>query len=636
MNNQPRQKSALSKFKLSNFKFPKLKKACAASSLILTAMASTSTIADNGVMMQYFQWYTPDDGSLWTEVQQNASALSEAGITALWLPPAYKGAGGKYDVGYGVYDMYDLGEFNQKGTVRTKYGTKDQYLAAIAAAQAKGIQIYGDVVFNHRGGADATESVTAVRVAGDNRNYEYGGDVQIDAWTKFDFEARNGTYSNFTWRWYHFDGTDWAQNLKENAVFKFRGEGKGWDWEVDTNHGNYDYLMYADLDMDHPEVAQELKDWGQWYVNFTNVDGFRMDAVKHIKYGFFGDWLDHVRNVTGKSLFTVAEYWSYNKEELHNFIAKTGGKMSLFDAPLHMNFYNASVSGGNYDMSKLMDNTLMKEQPGLAVTLVDNHDTQPCQALESRVQDWIKPMAYAFILLREEGYPNIFHADYYGANYTASDNGCNNTNITITRQKENIDELLDARKNYAYGQQISYLDHWDVIGWTRLGDAEHPKAMAVIMSDGPGGSKWMNVARANKTFKDVTGNRSDIITSNNDGWAEFPVNGGSYAVWVEQGDVEPSDTVSVNFSCHNGHTYMGQDVYAVGNSAELGNWNSANAVKLSPTSYPTWSGSVTLPSNQAVEWKCIKKAGSQVEWQSGNNNTFTTPATGTGNTSGSF
>jgi alpha-amylase len=50
-------------------------------------------------------------------------------------------------------------------------------------------------------------------------------------------------------------------------------------------------------------------------------------------------------------------------------------------------------------MSTLMDNTLMSEQPPLAVTLVQNHDTQPCQAMESPVEDWFKPLAYAFILL---------------------------------------------------------------------------------------------------------------------------------------------------------------------------------------------------------------------------------------------
>ena len=73
----------------------------------------------NGTLMQYFHWYYPSDGSLWKKVKKEASELAETGITALWLPPAYKAASGTQDVGYGVYDMYDLGEFDQKGTVRT-------------------------------------------------------------------------------------------------------------------------------------------------------------------------------------------------------------------------------------------------------------------------------------------------------------------------------------------------------------------------------------------------------------------------------------------------------------------------------------------------------------------------------------
>ena len=86
--------------------------------------------------------------------------------------------------------------------------------------------------------------------------------------------------------WYYFDGVDWAQNLGESSIFKFRGNGKSWDWQVDGENGNYDYLMYADLDMNHPEVVSELKNWAKWYVDFTGVDGFRMDAVKHIKFDF--------------------------------------------------------------------------------------------------------------------------------------------------------------------------------------------------------------------------------------------------------------------------------------------------------------------------------------------------------------
>ena len=63
----------------------------------------------NGVMMQYFHWYLPPDGSLWTQLARDAQDLAAAGFTALWLPPAYKGSNGSNDVGYAVYDLYRLG-----------------------------------------------------------------------------------------------------------------------------------------------------------------------------------------------------------------------------------------------------------------------------------------------------------------------------------------------------------------------------------------------------------------------------------------------------------------------------------------------------------------------------------------------
>jgi alpha-amylase len=613
-------------------------------SYIILGQAMPHASTQDGVMMQYFHWYYQGEGILWDEVASRADELAAAGITALWLPPAYKGAS-QIDVGYGVYDLYDLGEFHQKGSVRTKYGTKDQYLNAIAAAHRAGIQIYADVVFNHKMGADYKERVKAVRVARDNRNHEYGGDIWIDAWTGFDFSERHNKYSSFKWRWYHFDGTDWADNLnQEGEIYKFRGIGKAWDWEVDTENHNYDYLMGADVDFRHPEVRDELKRWGHWVVTFTNIDGFRLDAVKHIKYEFFKEWLDQVRSTSGRELFAVGEFWSGNVHKLHNYITKTGGRMSLFDASLHYNFHAASKAGGNYDMSKLMDNTLMKEQPALAVTLVENHDTQPCQALESTVEDWFKPLAYAFILLRQEGYPNIFYADYYGAQYTSSDNKCReapggNATINMISHRSLIDKFLEMRKKFAHGPQKSYLNHWDIIGWTRMGNTAHPGAMAVIMSDSQGGAKWMDTGKPNTAYVDITGHRVDTVTTKKDGWGEFPVNGGSVSVWVEPpglGDV--TNEVDVEFTCHNGNTFWGQNVYVIGSIAELGDWDTDKARILSSKDYPDWVGTLSnIPADSYIEWKCIKKDGAgNVEWQSGDNNTLTTPKSGTGMTSGSF
>ena len=128
----------------------------------------------NGVMIQYFQWYSPT-GALWRELAANAPALAAAGFTGVWIPPSGKGSGGVNDVGYGAYDLFDLGEFDQKQTVATKYGTKQELLAGIAAAQAAGIQVYADVVFNHKDGADYTEDVLAQAMDWDDRNQPISG-----------------------------------------------------------------------------------------------------------------------------------------------------------------------------------------------------------------------------------------------------------------------------------------------------------------------------------------------------------------------------------------------------------------------------------------------------------------------------
>jgi alpha-amylase len=486
----------------------------------------------NGVMMQYFHWYLPDDGSLWKQVAEKAEELAKVGITSLWLPPAYKGTSGGMDVGYGVYDLFDLGEFDQKGSVRTKYGTKDEYIHAIKVAQKAGISIYADVVFNHKLGADETEEIEATPMSMDDRNKPVGDYQKIKAWTHFTFEGRAGKYSQMEWHWWHFDAIDYnAYNEGEDAIYLLKG--KSFDKGVDLEKGNFDYLMGCDLDMQNSEVQGELKYWGEWNYDVTNVDGFRFDAVKHVSAEFFQEWLEHIRRHAKRDLFAVGEYWSYEVDALNNFIAVTEGTVDLFDAPLHYNFHAASQAGENYDLSQIFENTLVKDQPTLAVTLVENHDSQPLQSLESIVEAWFKPLAYALILLRQEGYPCIFYADYYGANYKDRGKDGNEYEIWMESHQWLLDKFLFARQTYAYGEQIDYFDHPNTIGWTRLGDDEHYGGMAVVLSNSEEGRKWMNVGQPNCTFIDMTEHISESVTTNDEGWAEFRCNGGSVSVWTQ-------------------------------------------------------------------------------------------------------
>ena len=182
---------------------------------------------ENRTLMQYFEWYLKPENKLWKKVAINAKYLNAIGITDMWLPPAYKAAGGKYDAGYAVYDLYDLGEFDQKGSIETKYGTKDEYLHAIEELHKNNIKVYADIVLNHKIGADESETVYASQEENNNRNVDTTLPKKIEAWTIYNFPGRNNKYSDFKWNYEHFNGTDWDESGRKNGIFRFSG--KHWD-----------------------------------------------------------------------------------------------------------------------------------------------------------------------------------------------------------------------------------------------------------------------------------------------------------------------------------------------------------------------------------------------------------------------
>jgi len=472
----------------------------------------------NQTMLQAFEWYLPVGGH-WNLLRESAPALAQAGFTSLWLPPAYKGHTGANDVGYGVYDTYDLGEFSQKGSIATKYGTKDEYLAAVKAIQNAGISVLADIVLNHRMGADEAETVPADVVSAEHREQRMEKEHEVKVWTKFTFPGRQGKYSKFQWSARDFNGTDWDDGNRRKAVFRFRG--KGWNETVDRENGNFDYLMGANLDMSSAEVLLELQRWGRWYLDFTGVDGFRLDAVKHIRFTFFQEWLEDLRAYSGRSLPAVGEYWSSERERLLQYLKESGRCTRLFDVPLHFALHRASESGGQFDMGSLRTGSLWEAEEANAVTFVDNHDTQPGQALQSWVQGWFKPLAYALILLQKGGIPCVFWGDWAGVPHDG-----------IASVSE-LPALTSLRQSNAYGEERAYFDHSNVVGLTRLGDENHP-GLALLLTNGPSGEKPMYVGEkyAGAQFHDALGKSSGTVEIGCDGMGNFRVQGGSVSVWV--------------------------------------------------------------------------------------------------------
>lgn len=479
----------------------------------------------NGVMMQYFEWYLPNDGGLWKKLKDDAKHLSEIGVTSVWIPPAYK-ADEQQDEGYATYDLYDLGEFDQKGTVRTKYGTKQELKEAIDELHKYKIQVYLDAVMNHKCGGDYQEEFQAIEVDPSDRNKTVGEPQQIKAFTGYDFKGRGDKYSDMKWHWYNFSGTTANPDPDHvDKIYKIIGEGKSWSEGVDDENGNYDYLLGNDLDLDHPDVIQDLLRWGMWVSKEINLDGMRLDAIKHMEDKFVKNFLDTVRASRGGDFYAVGEYWKGDFDSLEEYLNVVGHEIDLFDVPLHYKMYFASQQGRDFDLTSFPEETLVTRYPQNAVTFVDNHDSQRGQSLESEVKDWFKPLAYGLILLMEKGYPCVFYGDYYGVKGEESPH------------RKILEILLDARRRYAFGEQQLYFDHPNTVGFVRMGDADHPgSGVAVLLSNGDDGEKQMNVGEGRKgqVWHEITGNIKEEVTIGDDGDALFKVGGGKLAVWVQK------------------------------------------------------------------------------------------------------
>src|SRR5690606_37654929 len=76
----------------------------------------------------------------------------EMGVDRLWLPPVSKGMSGGYSMGYDPMDYFDFGEYDQMGTVKTRFGSRAELESLIARAHGLNMEVIADIVLNHNSG----------------------------------------------------------------------------------------------------------------------------------------------------------------------------------------------------------------------------------------------------------------------------------------------------------------------------------------------------------------------------------------------------------------------------------------------------------------------------------------------------
>ncbi len=386
-----------------------------------------------GVMMQAFYWDCPkheqQEFEWWNVLRSKVPELSAAGFSALWLPPASKAANiGGMSMGYDPYDFYDLGNIDQRDSVKTWFGSRNDLVHLISTAHQYQLQVYADMVLNHTNGADAEEINL------------YDGQKR---WTKY--TPGSGKFSR-DWTCYH------------PSTFE-RWDDKSYEGMPDLCHRN-------------PGVYTELMEYARWLIEDIGFDGFRYDFVQG-----YGVWLVtailerlYQKNGAFFSPFGVGEYWNDNasiSRWLTETNAFTDNPVTAFDFSLRYRL-KALCDTYGFDMTTLTKTgTLVTDGMGMrAVTFVENHDVVRNDAI---VND--KLLAYAFILTHE-GYPCVFWQDYYS------------WQLARPGTANGIDALIQVHEHYAGGAtDILYSDH-DLYLMQRRGYSSQ-KGLVLVLNNAP-------------------------------------------------------------------------------------------------------------------------------------------------------
>lgn len=326
------------------------------------------------VMMQAFYWDCPRESGQeyqwWNHVREHVGDLARAGFGALWLPPVHKAANlGGPSMGYDPYDYYDLGEFDQKGSVKTWFGSKDELLALIRAAHDRGMVVIADFVINHNSGADSQELNPI---------------IEQQRWTRF--APKSGKFPR-NWECFH------------------PNQFESWD------EGTFGDM--PDLSHRNPYVFAEILNLSRWMVEELGFDGFRYDYVK----GYGGTTVEavqeyrYLRNGAPFQPYGVAEYWD-NARAIDHWVDVTNfsnrNPVDAFDFPLRETL-KALCDQYGFSLRNLANHeSLVKDESQSAVTFVENHDLRD----EGRAIANDKLLAYSYILTHE-GYPCVFWKDYF-------------------------------------------------------------------------------------------------------------------------------------------------------------------------------------------------------------------------------
>lgn len=368
--------------------------------------------------------------------------LKELGIDVIWLSPMYKSPND--DNGYDISDYQDIME---------EFGTMEDFNHLLSETHKRGMKLILDLVVNHT--SDEHPWFIESRSSKDNPKRDW-----------------------YIWADPKSDGSE-----PNNWESIFNGS----TWEYDDTTKQYYFHLFSkkqpDLNWSNPDVREAVFKMMNWWFE-KGIDGFRVDAITHIKKTFeagdlpvpkgkqyapafdvdmnqpgIQDWLQEMKDksLSHYDIMTVGEANGVNPDNAKEWVGEKEGKFNMIFQFEHLGLWSTGDSKFDVLSYKNVLNRWQKQLEGIGwnALFIENHD-QP-----RRVSTWGDDTKYWFesatshavVYFLQQGTPFIYQGQEIGmTNYpfesieTFNDVAVKTEYQIVKSQGGDVNQLLDKYK----------------------------------------------------------------------------------------------------------------------------------------------------------------------------------------------
>ena len=398
--------------------------------------------------------------------------LKALGIDVIWVSPFYKSPND--DCGYDISDYKDIMD---------EFGTMEDFDRLLEEVHKRGMKLIADLVINHT--SDEHPWFIESRSSVDNPKRDW-----------------------YIWR----DGVNGAEPNNWESIFS------GSAWEYDENTGQYYMHLFSkkqpDLNWENAEVREALYEMVNWWLD-KGIDGFRVDAISHIKkeegltdmpnpHGLkYVSSFDKHMNVEGihplladlkantfdkYDIMTVGEANGVKIEDAHLWVGEEEGKFNMVFQFEHLGLWKDNGDQGT-DVRQLKK-ILTKWQKGLEgvgwnALYIENHDLARIVSTLGDDQNYWKESATSLGMMyfMMKGTPFIYQGQEIGM-----------TNV----QFDKVEDYQDVQSTGLYysklEQGMSHEDIMEIIWATARGNSRTPMQWNDGVNSGfTTGTPWLAV-----------------------------------------------------------------------------------------------------------------------------------------------